>query len=74
MIEFLANSDGLITSGLIAMLRIMYSGRTATEILAIDPQQVFTRLGLERQISPQRRNGLFGMVERIREIAEQAAA
>ena len=72
-IEIVANSDAIIVNGLIAVLLAMYSGKTADEILAIDAREVFGRLGLERHLSSQRRNGLFGMVERIRDIAAQAA-
>ena len=72
-IEIVANSDAIIVNGLIAVLLAMYSGRTAAEILAVNPRDVFGRLGLERHLSSQRRNGLFGMVQRIRDIAEQAA-
>lgn len=72
-IKIVANSDAIIVNGLIAVLLAMYSGKTADEILAIDPRDVFGRLGLERHLSSQRRNGLFGMVQRIRDIAEQAA-
>jgi cysteine desulfuration protein SufE len=52
----------------------MYSGRTPQQILQIDAQAVFAKLGLERQLSPQRRNGLFGMVDRIRRLAVEAEA
>lgn len=72
-IEIVANSDAIIVNGLIAVLLAMYSGKTAAEILAVDPRAVFSRLGLERHLSSQRRNGLFGMVQRIRDIATQAA-
>jgi len=72
-IEIIANSDAIIVNGLIAVLLAMYSGKTAEQILAIDPREVFGRLGLERHLSSQRRNALFGMVQRIRDIAEQAA-
>jgi cysteine desulfuration protein SufE len=73
-LEFIANSDAIIVNGLIAVVTILYSGRTPQEILEIDPRQVFARLGLERHLSSQRRNGLFGMVERIRHLAKEAAA
>jgi cysteine desulfuration protein SufE len=72
-IDIVANSDAIIVNGLIAVLLAMYSGKTALEILAVDARSVFHRLGLERHLSTQRRNGLFGMVQRIRDIAEQAA-
>ena len=74
IIEFVANSDAIIVNGLIAVLTIMYSGKSAAEILQLEPKEVFQRLGLERHLSSQRRNGLFGMVERIRQIAVEALA
>lgn len=74
VIEFIANSDAIIVNGLIAVLMAMYDGRTAEEILQTDARAVFSRLGLERHLSSQRRNGLFGMVERIRRVAVDAAA
>jgi cysteine desulfuration protein SufE len=74
VVEFMANSDAIIVSGLIAVLTIMYSGKTAEEILKIDAREVFGKLGLERHLSSQRRNGLFGMVKRIRKIAFEAIA
>jgi len=74
VIEFVANSDAMIVNGLIAVLTILFSGRTPQEILDVDAREMFARLGLERHLSSQRRNGLYGMVERIRLLARQAAA
>ncbi len=74
VIEILADSDAMIVRGLIAVLLAAYSGKTAQEILQIDIQQIFARLGLNRQLSSARRNGLAGMVQRIRSIAEQSTA
>lgn len=73
-IEFLANSDALIVNGLIAVLTALYNGRTPEEILRTDARAAFGRLGLERHLSPQRRNGLYGMVERVRHLAASALA
>jgi len=73
-IEFIANSDAIIVNGLIAVLMALYSGKTPQEILEIDPKDVFTKLGLERHLSSQRRNGLYSMVERIRRLAIEGAA
>jgi cysteine desulfuration protein SufE len=73
-VEIVAESDSMIVQGLIAVLLIAYSGKSAQEILQTDIQQIFARLGLNRQLSSARRNGLAGMVQRIRSIAEQSAA
>jgi cysteine desulfuration protein SufE len=74
VIEIQADSDSMIVRGLIAVLLLAYSGKTAQEILQTDIQQIFARLGLNRQLSSARRNGLAGMVQRIRSIAEQSVA
>jgi cysteine desulfuration protein SufE len=74
LIEIQADSDSMIVRGLIAVLLMAYSGKTALEILQTDIQKIFARLGLNRQLSSARRNGLAGMVQRIRSIAEQSAA
>lgn len=71
-LNFRADSDSLIVKGLAAVLLSLYSGKTASEILAIDLPAIFARLKLEQHISPNRRNGFFSMVERIRQLARDA--
>lgn len=72
IINFRAESDALIVSGLIAVLHAVYSGKTAKEVLETDIHAVFSQLGLDRHLSPQRRNGLFGMVKRIQSLAAKS--
>lgn len=69
-IEFLADSNSQIVKGLIAMLRLLYSGKTPQEILNIDAQNLFVRLELDRHLSPTRSTGLNAMVQKIRSLAE----
>ncbi len=73
-IAFRGDSDAHIVKGLIALLFKLYSDRTPREILALDVKAVFERLGLENHITMNRRNGFYSMVERIRLLAENAAA
>ena len=73
-IEFLADSDAHIVRGLIAILMMIYSGRTPTEILAVPIKDHFAKLGLDEHLSPLRSNGLHSMVERIRTTAAVVAA
>ncbi len=73
-LHFLADSDAHIVKGLIAVLVVVYSGKTAQEILDIDIHAVFTRLGLEKHITPNRRNGFFSMVGRIQDLARTSLA
>ena len=73
VIEFVANSDAIIVNGLIAVLMALYNKRSPDEILKTDAKAVFAKLGLERHLSSQRRNGLYGMVERVRHLAARAS-
>jgi cysteine desulfuration protein SufE len=72
-IDFDGDSDAMIVRGLIAVLRSLYGGRTASEILAIDAPGALARLGLDQALSAQRSNGLRAMVERLRAIAAAEA-
>ncbi|WP_137389946.1 SufE family protein [Rhodoligotrophos defluvii] len=72
VLTFQGDSDAHIVKGLIAVLFMLYSGRTARSILAVDPQVVFSRLGLDEHLTPQRANGFSAMVGRIRADAQAA--
>lgn len=69
-----ADSDSLIVKGLIAVLLAMYSGRTPQEVLLQDERQLLARLGLDQNLSPQRKNGLSAMVQRVRQRAVEMAS
>ena len=68
------DSDAHIVRGLIAILFALYQGKTAEEILAADARALFAGLGLQEHLTPQRSNGFFSMVERIRHDARALAA
>jgi cysteine desulfuration protein SufE len=74
VLSFIGDSDAHIVRGLIAILFALYSGKSASEILAIDAPAAFDRLGLKENLTPQRSNGLASMVERIRSDARAALA
>ncbi|MEQ9606109.1 MAG: SufE family protein [Kiloniellaceae bacterium] len=73
-LHFIADSDAHIVKGLIAVLMAIYDGRTPQEILAVDIKRALGALGFEQHLSPNRANGLFSMVERIRALAVQEAS
>ena len=73
-LTFEGDSDAHIVRGLIAILFAMYSGKTADEILGVDAQAAFADLGLQEHLTPQRSNGFFSMVERIRRDAQAVTA
>ncbi|MEM1265945.1 MAG: SufE family protein [Pseudomonadota bacterium] len=72
LISFRGDSDALIVKGLIAVLRALYDGQSADEILATDAIAEMGRIGLDQHLSSQRSNGLRAMIARVRAIAEQA--
>ncbi len=69
---FNADSDAIITKGIISLLIGLYSGRTPGEILGSD-FSVVEKIGLKENLSPTRTNGLVSMIAKIREIAAQNA-
>ncbi|MEN5207652.1 SufE family protein [Stenotrophomonas terrae] len=66
---FHAISDSAIVSGLIYLALRVYSGRSAAEILATDPDYV-SAIGLAKHLSPTRSNGLAAMLAFIRDTAQ----
>jgi cysteine desulfuration protein SufE len=72
VLTFEGDSDAHIVRGLVAILFALYSGKSAKEILDIDALDVFGRLGLRENLTPQRSNGLRSMIERIRAEAKAA--
>ena len=70
-LDFRAISDSAIVSGLIFLALRVYSGRSATEILATAPDYIAT-IGLAKHLSPTRSNGLAALLAFIRERAALA--
>ncbi len=64
------DSDAHIVKGLVAIMLLIFSGKTAEEIRETDARAILDQLGLASHLSPLRANGLFAMVERIYAIAE----
>jgi len=71
-LDLKGDSDAHIVRGLVAILLALYSGRHASQILALDAEATFKELGLDSHLSTQRANGLRSMVKRIRAEAAQA--
>ncbi len=68
---FSADSDAIITKGIISLLIGIYSGATPQEIAADDFGFV-EEIGLRENLSPTRAGGLASMIQTIKEIAENA--
>ena len=69
-VRFTADSDAIITKGIISLLIQVYNGRTPAEIAADDFSFVES-IGLRENLSPTRANGLNSMIETIRREAEK---
>ena len=68
---FRADSDAIITKGIISLLISVYSGRTPEEIAADDFGFV-NEIGLRENLSPTRANGLVSMIDTIKKLAQDA--
>ena len=66
---FRADSDAIITKGIISLLISIYSGRTPAEIAA-DDFSFIEEIGLKENLSPTRANGLVSMISTIRQAAQ----
>lgn len=68
-VHYSAASDAAIVQGLIALLLRVYSGRMAEEIRALHPD-FLEKIGLDKHLSPTRKNGLASMVSAIKAAAQ----
>ena len=65
LIQFTADSDAIITKGIIALLLRVFSGQRPQDIL--DAELYFIdQIGLKEHLSPTRANGLLSMIKQIK--------
>lgn len=67
--HFRATSDARLLRGLLAVLLVRVEGLNGEELTALDLVDWFNQLGLQRQLSPSRSNGLNAVLQRMRELA-----
>lgn len=72
-IYFTADSDAIITKGIISLLIRVFSGRTPQEIVDADINFI-KEIGLQDNLSPTRANGLVSMIRQIKFYAVAFAA
>ena len=73
VLEFLADSDADIVRGELALLQRIYSGQQVQQVLAFDMPVFLRRLGLDKNLSMGRRNGLAEMTQRVHNFAAELA-
>ncbi len=66
MFSFEGDSDAHIVRGLVGLLHIIYNGQPVATLRGIDIEGIFNQLSLTQNLSPNRRNGLFSMIEKIK--------
>ncbi len=62
---FAADSDAIITKGIISLLIRVYNGQAPADILANEPEFI-GEIGLQENLSPTRANGLVSMIKQIK--------
>ena len=67
-VRFTADSDALITKGIVALLVRVYSGHTPQEILGASSEFI-DRIGLRQHLSPNRANGRSAMIDQMKHYA-----
>lgn len=67
--QFKASSDARMIRGLVALLLLRVNGLSVADIKQIDLPDWFNQLGLSRQLSPSRSNGLNAVLQRMNELA-----
>lgn len=70
IISFKGDSDAAIVKGIVSIVLMIFSNKSAQAIKEIAVENIFAKLGLEEHLSPSRRNGLVSMVEKIRFYAD----
>lgn len=68
-LHFIADSDAHIVRGLIGVLMAAYQDKTLDQVKETDVEGAFAQIGLDQNLSPNRRNGFFSMVEKIKALA-----
>lgn len=64
-VEFTADSDAVITKGLVALVTRVLSGHTPDEIINADMNYI-DKIGLREHLSPTRSNGLVSMIKQMK--------
>ena len=65
LLYFKADSDAIITKGIVALLIKVMSGRSADEIMTADLYFI-DQIGLKQNLSPTRSNGLLAMLKQMK--------
>lgn len=73
VMQLQGDSDNNIIKGIVAILVVIYSGKTPQQALAIDTDGIFSEWRLYDHLSPNRHVGVYAMVQRINRLATALA-
>lgn len=68
-VQFRGTSEARLLRGLLAVLLVRVNGLERQALQQLDVTEWFTQLGLARQLSPSRANGMSAVLQRMRELA-----
>jgi cysteine desulfuration protein SufE len=68
-LEWLADAEGPLVRGLVAVLLMPFRDKTAAEVLRTDPRPFYDRLGLAKALSAKRQAGMAAFLDQVRLIA-----
>lgn len=68
-VQFRGTSEARLLRGLLAVLLVRVNGLERQALQQLDVTEWFTQLGLSRQLSPSRANGMSAVLQRMRELA-----
>lgn len=71
-VSFRIASEARLLRGLLALLLLRIEGLTAEQIATVDIVDWFTQLGLSRQLSPSRSNGLNAVLQKMQALLSQS--
>ena len=69
LVFFVVDSDSRVVRGLGALLLVLVNGKSAADIVGLNLDEVFLRLGLQQHLSPSRSNGFYAMVSEVLKVA-----
>ena len=67
--HFRGTSEARLLRGLLAVLLVRVNGLNVGDLQQLDIAEWFSQLGLSRQLSPSRANGMNAVIGRMRELA-----
>ncbi len=72
ILNFKAEADSQIVKGLLALLLVLFSGKSPRTILETNENDLFSALDLQSHLSINRANGLKAIVSRVKEDAKES--